>query len=312
MAPRNCGPAKCYGPPTCAAWSAGQRRPPQAELDQLKKQALEVLGIGIDRMAKTDTVDAALASAAFAMAQISIESSQPDKAIEWLEHPKYGPLTLLKAGNPAATREGFANETYKMALRAYIAVTPQQLKKAEAVMDALEKQVQRSPTRPAAENLTAIYVSLGRELQQHLQELRKTGKNKEADSVSKAFEVFLDRVAKRKAGNSYATLNWVGETYYGLGGGLDDNGPVSPKAKAYYQKATTAYQKMLEVAEEDPKFQEQPEKLYSVRLRLADCERRSGEFDAAIKTILTVVREKAHAVDRPSAGGRNLPGTGSR
>ena len=45
-------------------------------------------------------IDASLPAAAFTMAQISVETGQPDKAIEWLENPKFGPLTLVKAGSP--------------------------------------------------------------------------------------------------------------------------------------------------------------------------------------------------------------------
>lgn len=206
------GPAELRAGQTL--WSAYLRRsqvpaderPPQAELDELRKRAQEILSQGITRTA-AGNVDATLAAAVFAMAQIAVETNQPDKAIEWLEHPKVGPLTLVKAGSPAAARDPFAAETYKLALRAYIAVNPQQLKKAEEVMDALEKQVQRGGDAKAAENLTAIYISLGRELQQHLQDLRKKGQKKELDAVSKAFEVFLDRVTKREAGSSFASLN---------------------------------------------------------------------------------------------------------
>lgn len=313
-----------------ALWSAylrglqapAEERPPQAQLDQLKKQAEEVLAQGIARMEKseqtailgnvaerrqvspeavpppetaeqTGQVDPALAAAVFTMAQIYVETGKPEKAVYWLEHPKIGPLTLIKAGSPAAAREGFATETYKVALRAYIAVSPQQLKKAEAIMDSLDKQVRASGDAKAAENLTAIYISLGRELKQHLQELRKTGQRKEMEAVSKAFEVFLDRITKRETGTSYASLNWVGETYFSLGIGFDEGGPeMSAKAKAYFEKATAAYQRMLELALKDPKYKDQPESLIGIRVRLADCYRRIGKSDEAIKTILAVLREK--------------------
>jgi tetratricopeptide (TPR) repeat protein len=284
-----------------AVWSAYLRssqaadpqRPPQEKLDAMKKQAQEVLAQGIARQEAAGEVDATLAAAVFAMAQICVETGQPEKAISWLEHPKMGPLTLVKAGSPVAAREGFAAETYKIALRAYIAVTPQQLKKAEEAMDALEKLVQKSGDVKASENLTAIYISLGRELQQHLQALRKSGKVREREAVSKAFEVFLDRVTQRETGGSFASLHWVAETYYGLGSGFDENGaPPSSRANVYFQKAITAYQRMLEVAAKDPKYQAQPESLLGVRLRLADCYHRSGNFDDAIKTLVTVLRQK--------------------
>lgn len=284
-----------------ALWAAYLRRsqlpegerPPQTELDELKQKAQQVLSEGIARMEKADKVDATLAAAVFAMAQISVDTGQPDKAIAWLENPKVGPLTLVTAGNPLGARETFAIETYKLALRAYVAVSPQQLDKAEKAMDALEKLVQGAGDASAAENLTKIYVSLGRELEQQLQDLRKSGQTKQLESVSKAFEIFLDRVTKREAGNTYASLNWVGETYFSLGAGFDEGpGKVSPQSKAYFAKAAEAYKRMLEVVKDDPKFKDNPESLTGPRLRLADCYQRAGQFDEAVAILADVLKKK--------------------
>ncbi|MEX0677517.1 MAG: hypothetical protein WD063_10610 [Pirellulales bacterium] len=268
-------------------------RPPPEKSQALKQQAQEILTQGIERVGKSGPLDATLASAAFSLAQICVESGDTAKAIFWLEQPKFGPLTLVKAGHPAAAREGFAVETYKMALRAYVSVSPQQLEKAEEAMNALEKLVGGTGDAKAAENLTAIYISLGRQLQDHLKELRKSGNTNELDSVSKAFEVFLDRVVKRDAGGSYASLNWAGETYYSLGAGFDEGGSsASPRAKSYLQKATTAYRRMLEMAQKDPKYKDQPDALVGMRLRLADCLMRGGDFDEAIKTVADVLKDR--------------------
>jgi len=284
-----------------ALWSAYLRRaqlpdderPPQAELDSLKKQAQGVLEDGIARMEKSGKVDATLAAAVFALAQICVDTGQPDAAVKWLEHETVGPLTLIKAKHPVAARASFPIESYKLALRAYIAVHPQQLKKAEEAMDALETLVQRGGDTKSADNLTAIYVSLGRELEQHLQDLRKSGQTKELEEVSKAFEIFLDRVIQRDTGESYASLNWVGATYYSLGGGFDE-GPAktSPKAVDYFQKAADAYRRMLEIAEKKPPSEQKPESLLGVRLRLAECYRRTNQFDKAIEIIVTVLKKK--------------------
>jgi tetratricopeptide (TPR) repeat protein len=285
-----------------ALWSAYLRslqapageRPSDEDANQLKQHAQEILSQGVARMDKAGPVDSTLAAGVLALAQICVETDQPQQAIAWLENPKLGPLTLVKAGNPAAARDAFATETYKLALRAYIGVHPQQLKKAEEAMDAVEKLVQKSGDAAASANLTAIYISLGRELEQHLRELRNSGKTKELESVSKAFEVFLDRITKREGGGSYASLNWVGETYYGLGSGFDEGGgPLSLKAKEYFQKAATAYERMLEAAQKDPKYKDQPDSLVGVRLRLADCQGRAGNFDAALKTLVAILKEKS-------------------
>lgn len=268
-------------------------RPPAEKLDALKNQARKLLTDGIARLEKSGPFDATLVSAAFSLAQLYVDAGEPAKAIACLEHPKYGPITLINAGNPAAARPDFAIETYKMALLAYVAVTPQQLKKAEAAMDALEKLVQRSGDAKTAENLTAIYISLGHQLQQQLQELRKSKKTKELDAVSQAFETFLDRVIKRDAGGNYASLNWVAATYYSLGAGFDEGRSVaSPRARGYFEKATTAYEHMLKIAAQDPKYKDQPDALVSIRLRLAECYARAGDYDKAIKAIGDVLEEK--------------------
>ena len=281
-----------------ALQTPADQRPPQAKLDELKKQAAETMAQGMARMEKSEEVDALVAGAAFTMAQIEIEDGHPDEAVKWLENPKFGPLTLVRNKSPLAAREGFAAETYKLALRAYIAVTPQELQKAEGVMNALDRLVQSSGDAKAADNLTAIYMSLGRELQQHLQTLRKSGKTKELQSVSKAFEAFLDRVTKRGAGTSFATLNWVGETYYGLGTAFDASSPsLASQAKTYFAKATTAYEKMIEMAEKDPKYQDNPNSLTPMRLRLADCYRRAGKYEDAIKTLLVILRKQPSLIN---------------
>jgi Tfp pilus assembly protein PilF len=49
---------------------------------------------------------------------------------------------------------------------------------------------------------------------------------------------------------------------------------------------------MLETAEKDDKLKDQPDALVGVRLRLADCRRRAGDFDGAVKTLVDVLREK--------------------
>jgi len=276
-----------------ASQAPSAERPDQAQLDQWKKQADEVLTQGVTRLEKAGgDPDAGLLAGVFALAQICVDSGQPEKAIGWLERPKIGPLPLLKANAPVATREPFATEVCKLALRAYIGVQPQQLSKAEAMMDALDKRVQSAGDTKAAENLTAIYISLGRELQQQLESLRKAGKKKELESISKAFEIFLDRVTKRDTSNSFAALNWVGATYFSLGSGFDDGAAPSPQSKNYFQKAAVAYSRMLDLVQKDPSLKDQANNLIAIRLRLADCYRRSGEFEPATEALIAVLKEK--------------------
>jgi hypothetical protein len=98
---------------------------------------------------------------------------------------------------------------------------------------------------------------------------------------------------ERGGGGNLASLNWVGETFYSLGTGFDEGeGRSSPPARAYFQKAADAYRQMLDLAGKDPKYQEQPDALLGLRLRLADCLRGAGNYDEAIKTVADVLRER--------------------
>jgi tetratricopeptide (TPR) repeat protein len=98
---------------------------------------------------------------------------------------------------------------------------------------------------------------------------------------------------KRGGGGNLASLNWVGETFYSLGAGFDEgDGRDSPRARSYFQRAAAAYQQMLELAQNDPKYKDEPDALVGIRLRLADCYRGAGNFDAALKAVADVLRDR--------------------
>ncbi len=268
-------------------------RPSEAELNSLRKQAQEILKQGIERVKDRGLVDATLATAAFSLVQICLENDNAKQAVQLLEDPKFGPLTLVTSGSDAARREGFAVETYKMALRAYIADDPPQLEKAEQAMKSLEKLVQESGDAKAGENLTAIYISLGRQLQADLQTLRKSGKTKDVERTAEAFQVFLDRLLARSAGGSLPSLNWIAETYTQLGKDFSDaEGSASSRAQQCYAKSASAYKQLLAAAEKDPRYQAAPDSLLAIRLRMADAYRGAGNYDQATLAVDQVLRDK--------------------
>ncbi len=269
-------------------------RPNAEQLAALRKQAREVLEGGIERVKKAGaTPDATVATAVFSLAQLLLEADEPAQAVIWLEEPTFGPLTLVQAGSSAASQGNFPAETYKLAMRAFIATNPAQLDKAEAAMNALEKLVPAGSDSQAADNLTAIYVSLGRQLQQDMQQLREDGKTEELDRLAAGFQVFLDRLLERGAGGSLPTLNWMAETYLNLASGIDSGAlSTSPRALECYGKAAKAYEQLLEAAAKDPKLSASPDSLLALRLKQADAYRGAGLYEEATQVIANVLREK--------------------
>jgi len=309
------------------------QRPPQQELDQMRKQAQQYLEQGIQGLRKQlkdpGAIDYTLVSAGLSLAQIYIETGQAKKALERLTDKQIGPLTLVEANHPVTERGNFRAETYKAALRAYAA--ERQTEKAEQIMNTLEKVMAADPE--GAAKLTQLYISLGLELERHLNRLRQERRDEEAKQVLEGFELFLDRIAKRQD-NTLSTLYWVAETFLSLGSGLDPGGlrTCPPDVKPYYEKAAAAFEKLLELVDAqlariNQQLQPLEEKLKqiqdetakkveeekllplreektrqenlrgSILLRLAKCGRRIGHYKEALQWITLLLQDKPMMID---------------
>ena len=284
------------------------QRPAQEELDRYKTQARKMLKEGVERI-KDAEPNPTIASAMLALAQLYLEAGEGAAAIATLEDPKFGPLTLADAGNPAAGQPGFAIETYKVAVRAYIG--NHQIDKAKTVMDALDKAVVASGDANAEQMLTDIYVSLGRELQQQMERLQKEGSKAELEAVDRRFETFLARIGSRNTGSDLNSLNWAAESAYGLASNVDDpSGPAGDRAKTYYKQAATAYQQILAQAAKDPKSFPDPERADRHPLAGGGFAAPPGRVRRGAQAHRRGAQAAAQDVDRPDRRGGNLRGTG--
>jgi len=270
--------------------------PPAAELNRLVGQARNLLEGGVAAAMKSEgDPTATVALAALSLAQMDLRAGRAEEAVAWLEEAKVGPLVLIEAKRPFTTEGNFAVEVYKLALRAYVAA--QNLDKAEAAMQTLEGLVASQGDADADAVLTAIYISLGRALEQQVAALRQQNKTAELESISKGFELFLQKIAERKEGLTFNALNWVAETFYGLGSGLDDGtNATAAKARSYYEKSEITNQRILELARTQTDWAP-ADALLTVLLRSARCARRLGQYSQAIELLEGVLREKPTLLD---------------
>ncbi|MBX7169182.1 MAG: hypothetical protein K1X74_22800 [Pirellulales bacterium] len=267
---------------------------PQADEQQaMVARAQATLEAGVKRMreAAAGSASFTLLSAELSLAQIYVGSGQVEQALRLLEMPNAGILALIAAKDPSTSRGNFAVEAYKVALRAY--VSAQQLDKAEQMMNALESATGTSDSAM----LTKIYLGLGMELEDQVARLRAEKNTAELAKVLKGFELFLDRIAARKEGNTFNSLMWVADTFARLGEGLVVDNQVSPEAQAYFGKATQTYEQILARLTQDPGFGPTPESANSVNVRMAKCERRLGRHEAAVKRLVEVLMKKPSALE---------------
>ena len=283
-----------------ASREEGEKRKPQAELDNMVTQAKAMLESGMNRMRSsiekgTTPVGIDVVLAGLSGAQIYIQSGQPEVAVKLLEDAKIGPLTLVKANDALVQQHEIPTETYKAALRAYVGT--QALDKAEAMMGELEKVITAKGSSGQAD-LTKIYIALGRELEEQVSILRKAGKNDELKKVSNGFELFLKKIGGRDTGNSFGSLNWVSETFYSLGSGYDSNtGSLPPEAEGYYKQSLETDDKMIATALKDKAFAPSPDAVVAVKLRKARCLRRLGKYQEGLAVLTEVLKDKPQLLD---------------
>ncbi len=253
----------------------------KAELEALKTKAKTILIDGVSRMQASGEVSPITVTAVLSLAQIYVDTNEPAKAAALLEDPKIGTLTLVRKNDPTTQRDGFQEETYKTALRAYISslsaagANPDDvIKKAEGIMASMDEMFKEDPKGQA--KLIGIYVSLAKDLQKQMELADAASKV----ALGKGFEAFLAQMSKKST--DIKILNWVAETYRGMG---ESFGPatksMTPEAQKYFNEAVATYLRILEMYKKDPKLMA-PAMATSLKLQIARTNRATGKYKEAM------------------------------
>jgi tetratricopeptide (TPR) repeat protein len=279
------------------AWETGSQQKPddvdlaarKLDLDQLKTRAKQTLIDGVERMRASGDSGEMIATAVLALAQIYVDTGEPAKAIALLEDGKFGLLTLLAANDPAVTTGRFPEETYKIALRAYVSTlagaddAAATIAKAKEIMAALREHM--GQTAAGKQQMVGIYVGLARDLQRQMEIAEREAKGVLGDG----FEEFLTSVAQDA--DELGILYWVAETYRGMGEAFAVGpGQALPKqADGYLEKSAHAYQKILDRGENDPAFLSPP-MATQVRLQVAKTRRARLQYKEAMDMFETILK----------------------
>jgi len=228
-----------------------------------------------------------LTAAKTSLAQIVMNSGDYQKAIDILSKE---PHSVLKAIHLAKGKKRpargvqsseFANLVYQLQLRAYIGL--QQIDLARKAMTQLEE----SASGTGGESITEMYRQLGEKITEEIERLKAAGDTKRIDDVRKSLETFLADIFKRKD-QTYGSLVWIGETYYGMGQGASENPAI---ARKYFDKAAAAFEAIQQRQDASGDFIPGNFQV-GITLRLVNCKRQQGEYEAALKLIAPVLKEK--------------------
>lgn len=262
-------------------------RPDDATIESWRAAATTALDEGLAGVESSPSLPPAplgtLAMAgALSRVQIAMEQNDDRRAAALLQQPVYGPWTLVTGENPAFKQGPLAEATLTLALRLFIQT--EDFDKAQQAMAGLEAAAGQGDE--ASAKLTAMYLSMGRDLQGQLDSLGSGDKASSPEVLARAerilsgFERFLDGVAARDPKPS--SQLWVATTYLTLGSGKG-TGVIVPAAKkaAYLKKSAEVYQKLL-AGKDDPEVARfEP----SIRLRMASIYQELGDWQNARQQI---------------------------
>ena len=277
-----------------AATLPAEERPSVEELNKWQAAAEKHLRAGIEKTqqeipaagASPETLIAAKAS----LVQMVLSQGKYKEAIALLQNDPHAVIKAVaiddssKRPKKGVQSPEFAGLAYQLLLRAHIGL--RQLREARATMRELEK------VAGAGDAVTSIYVQLGRELETELKTLKSLGDDARFTQVRSSFENFLSDMFDRDD-QTYSSLIWIAETYYGLGMGSED---VPADAATYFERAGTTFQEIVNKAKEDSSFADE-KRLTGVKLRLVTCKRREGEFSAALDLVADILAAVPKALD---------------
>jgi cellulose synthase operon protein C len=241
-----------------------------AEADEEVKKALETLNAALKarRDQGAAATDPGLMANACDIADIDLQTGKASEALALL-----GPIAQSQAGqgggNPAFPR------LMATLLRAHVAAG--QVNEAIADMGALEKA--------GGGNDAQLYLSLGELLEKEMDAQRKRGDSAGLAKTQAAYQKFLSALIEAKAGQTYRSLQWAGESMLALGNA---------------KEAAAVFNRVLDTFGKDQAFLASPTapaQILRTRLKLAAALRARGEFDQAGELVETLIKENPRAVE---------------
>lgn len=128
-------------------------------------------------------------------------------------------------------------------------------------------------------NLTQLYLKLGRLLQRELDGLREKGDSAAYRQMHQSYKTFLTTLAGAKAGQTYESLEWAGESLLSLDA---------------FAESEEVLRRVLKDFTQDPQFLQQPGgkmSLLRTRLKLAAALRGQNKFDEANALVEELLKE---------------------
>ena len=268
----------------------------KAELKKMRDQARDYLIKGIEVIQDEDPLPPleknksgeSLIFAKISLSQLSIFNQQYDEAIAVLTREPYSVLKAIDVpnesqrpeGGNSLTRKSIASLVYRSLLRCYVGIGASE--KAIETMDMLQKIFGDSK----ADELTAIYLDLGKKLKL---ELEQVDDEEEKQIIRESFESILEDLSRRKQGLTYSSMLWIATTYKTFG----EDAENQDVANDYFDKAAETYQQILQMNADNRIKVRSP---LGIQLEQARCKKSARKFDDALNILAEIIAKKESTI----------------
>jgi tetratricopeptide (TPR) repeat protein len=143
-----------------------------------------------------------------------------------------------------------------------------------------------------AGGLSAMYLDLGRQMEQAWRQARESGDKQAAEKSARGFELLLVRLGARPAiDTDFNTLLWVANQLMELGKHEEtDAGKLTPAAERCYQEAAQVYGRIIDIGGKDDDFAPQEGAIDGIRIHLSRCLRQQGKFAEALDLLVEMLK----------------------
>jgi hypothetical protein len=258
-----------------------------AHLSEMLTEAKQLLVEGV-RLSDQSPLTYSAAVSALLLIDAHLESDDVALALEQLEMAKVAPLDLVKQKSDVVFADGrgseFAAETYKVAVKTYLAALKQQpdqrqwIDKAQGIIRAMRSEAESSSDEAAKQQIVAIYWMIATELKQQFLAIKS-----DADQM-----VFADNLAAflasiEKDSTDPKAVYWAAATLASVAQAMADANH-GPEAARMFQQAISAFDRASQIGLNDENMSMELKRQRALALR------GTGKYETAFQELVEILK----------------------
>ncbi len=238
--------------------------------------------------APQDQVTYSSASAALSLVSVLLEQNKIEEAVQQLETGRLSPLKLIAEKHPAIEGSRYADRfrqsANRTAIKTYLAAVTTGSNQKQSIDKAIGIITDMQNDPAAKSQLTAIYRSVGKSLNDQFEGLESLEERKQFASVLSSFVGTIEN-----GSTDTSTVLWAGSTLLKVASALNEAGAAT-EAAPLFDQANSALDRAEKLGVKDPNAKLAIQHLKALALR------GSGDYQQSVSIFEQLLKEKSAAL----------------